>query len=129
MAEEKKNGPTWNTRLAKAESLLLLALLMDAVVTPWILSLVHLQPIWKTAIKMLIVIGLFGPMFKILAGVIDSSLLATRKLTTTALSMPKMFTHGGIVALLFLGFYWNMHRSTPWQDIRFDRNARAEMRR
>ncbi|HYG74297.1 MAG TPA: hypothetical protein VEK08_04755 [Planctomycetota bacterium] len=130
MAEEKKSGPTLNTRLAKAESLLLLALLMESVITPWILSQVHLQPIWKTLLKMLIVVGIFGPLFKQLATLIDSSLTVTRKLTTNTFSMPKMFTHAMIIAILFIGFYWSMHNSTPWRDYGFTgQTARAESRR
>ena len=127
MPDTQRSGPTFNTRLAKAESILLVALVMDAVVSPWILSHLHLQPAVKTLCKMLIVIGVFGPMFKVISELIDSSLTTTRKLTTSTFSMPKMATHTAILLLLFLGFYWHMHQSTPWHDMLANRRQAVQL--
>lgn len=129
MAEQKSSGPSLNTRLAKAESLLLLALVMDTLVTPWIFAQVQIQPVWKTLLKMLLVVGCFGPLFKLFSALIDGSLAKTRTITTSAFSLPKMASHVLILLALFVGFYWSMNHSLPWNDFRFNSERRAELRR
>lgn len=129
MAEQKSSGPTLNTRLAKAESLLLLALVMDTFVSPWLFSQVQIQPVWKTLLKMLLVVGCFGPLFKLFSALIDGSLAKTRTITTSAFSLPKMASHVMILSVLFVGFYWSMNKSLPWNDIHFPSERRAEVRR
>ena len=128
MAEQKPSGPTLNTRLAKAESLLLLALVMDTLVTPWLFAQVQIQPVWKTLLKMLLVVGCFGPLFKLFSALIDGSLAKTRTITSGAFSLPKMASHALILALLFVGFYWATNHTLPWNDQRVS-ERRAEVRR
>ena len=125
---EQKSGPSLNTRLAKAESLLLLALLIDAIISPWILGQIQLQPAWKTLAKMAIIVGCFGPIFRFFGELIDTGLSTTRKITVSKLSMPRMLAHGMIFAALFLGFYWSMHHTLPWNEARLT-ERRAEIRR
>jgi len=114
---EKSGGPSWiarwNNRLAKAETLLLLALFSETVIHPWLYS----QPIpdfAKTAIKMALIIGLFGPVNAFFSRLIDASLKATHDMTTQKFSMPRVGYHVAVFATLFLAFYWSMHHAMPW---------------
>jgi hypothetical protein len=125
MASSEKK-PTWsslNRKMAKAETVLVLALASDALLNPWLFAQPQIPGWGKTALKMLIIVGCFGPVFKIISSVIDESLDATRNVTANWFSFPKVATHVGIMAALFLGFYWNMHHSTPWQDFSRTRTA------
>jgi hypothetical protein len=118
MAQERK-GPTLNTRLAKAETLLLMALVVDCLINPWLYDQPQIPPIGKTLIKMLLIVGCFGALFEIISRAIDGTLNATRNVTTSTFSMPKMGTHVLLMCGIFLAFYWSMHHSTPWRDIQF----------
>lgn len=115
-------------KLAKAETVLVLALLCDALLGPWLYSLPGIPAWGKTLIKMLVLIGCFGPIFKISADLIDRSLNATHTVTVKWFSLPRAMTHCGIFVLLFLGFYWNMHHSTPWSDFAQHRREVASHR-
>jgi hypothetical protein len=128
MAPEKC-GPTLNTKLAKAETLLLLALLMEGFVGPWIYAQTQIPPFAKTLIKMLLVVGCFGPVFKIFSRAIDHTLLSARSVTTSKFPLPRIAFHLFVMSAIFLAFYWNMHRSTPWTNFRPAADQRAEVRK
>jgi hypothetical protein len=47
----------------------------------------------------------------------DASLCAakaTRSVTTSFLSLPRIGVHAGILSALFVCFYWSMHHEMPW---------------
>src|SRR5882762_2099927 len=69
--KEKKSGPSWNTRLTKAELVLGLALFSEVLLNPWLYSRPELAPPVKVLIKMAIVAGCFGPLFKLVEWGID----------------------------------------------------------
>jgi hypothetical protein len=122
-SEKKPSWSSLNRKMAKAETVLVLALATDALLNPWLFAQPQIPSWGKTALKMLIIVGSFGPVFKIISSVIDESLDATRNVTSNWFSFPKVATHLGIMAMLFLGFYWTMHHSTPWQDFSSTRTA------
>src|SRR5689334_11118585 len=103
-SSEKK--PTWSTlnrKFAKAETVLVLALATDALLNPWLFEQTQIPSWGKTALKMLIIVGCFGPVFKIVSSVIDESLDATRNVTNNWFSFPKVATHVAMMGALFLG--------------------------
>jgi len=105
---------SYYNRLAKAETLLVLAWMMDALVTPWLFSQ-PLAPVWQTALKMALVVGLFGPLFKLVSYVIDRSLSVTRKVADSHLSAGKLGAHVIILTAIFMAFFWTMHHRLPWR--------------
>lgn len=114
MSGEKKST-SWNNRLAKAETLLILALLSETVIHPWIFSRPEL-PVWgKTLLKMALIVGLFGPVRIYLHRFIDSSLATTRNVTESVLLAPRLSVHLITLALLFVLFHRHMHGELPWQ--------------
>lgn len=114
MASEKKRGPSFHSKLAKAETLLILALISDALVTQWLFGQPGLTPAMKTAIKMCLVVGMFGPLFNSLSYLIDSGLDATR-VTGSKLFVGRMGVHALLMSGIFLAYYYNMHHAMPWK--------------
>lgn len=115
MPAEKRTS--WNTRLAKAETLLVLALVSETVIHPWIFSRPDL-PLWaKTILKMGLIVGLFGPVRIYLHRFIDHSMATTRSLTENVLLLPRMGVHLLTLSLLFVLFHRHMHGELPWQRL------------
>jgi len=111
MASKTADG---NKRFAQAEALLVLALLGDSVVQPWLFARPEL-PVWgKTLVKMALIVGLFGPVNRFLNHVIDRSLSTTRNLTENVLWLPRLVFHVLALALLFVLFHTTMHGALPW---------------
>jgi hypothetical protein len=106
---------SWNGRLAKAETVLALALCTETLLNPWLASLAEIPPAAKTAVKMLLIVGSFGPLFNLISHLIDNGLNVTRAVTVSVFSLPKLFTHLAIIGTLFVAFYWSMHCELPWQ--------------
>jgi hypothetical protein len=133
MAQDKapQRTTSFNTKLAKAETLLALALLTDLVIYPWLFSQTTIPPAGKTIIKMALVVGMFGPLQNLLSGGIDRTLKATRNVTSSFLSLPRMGIHVAIMSVLFVSFYWSMHHSLPWAGMfpHESRQARADKSR
>jgi len=125
-AEKRSWQVGFNRRLAKAETVLLLALLSDALLNPWLFSLPQVPGWGKTLLKMLIIVGCFGPVFKIISGMIDHSLDATHNVSKKWFSLPRLGTHLALIATLFVGFYWTMHASTPWRDFAQHRSRQQQ---
>jgi hypothetical protein len=116
MPSERK-GPTWNTRLAKAETLLVLALVSETMIHPWLFARPEL-PLWaKTVIKMALIVGLFGPVRIYLHRFIDRSMETTRSVTVKVLLLPRVGVHVATLFLLFVLFYLHMHGEMPWQKM------------
>jgi len=132
MAQDKQppRSPSWNSKLAKAETLLALALLTDLVIYPWLFSQSTLPAAAKTVIKMALVVGMFGPLQGLLSRAIDGTLKATRNATSSFFSLPRAGIHAVILSALFVSFYWSMHHNLPWSGMlpRSTRQARAEPR-
>ena len=103
----------WHGRLAKAETLLALALAIELAVMPSFHSWARLPPWGETLVKMGLIVGLFGPIFSLATRVIDGGLTATRKVGQEVLLMPRILIHIAILASLFTGFYWMMHKTWP----------------
>ena len=118
-----------NSRLAKAETLLALALLTDVLVS-LLFSHTAITPAGKTLIKMALVIGLLGPVQSLISRVIDRSLKATRGVSGSVLSLPRVAVHACVLGGLFVCFYWSMHHELPWTPAppRSTHQARAEPR-
>ena len=74
MPTERKRGFSLHTKLAKAETLLLLALVSDWLVQRLVLNQPELSPTARTLIKMALIVGLFGPLFQFLNYLIDAGL-------------------------------------------------------
>ena len=120
---------SFNSRLAKAETVLVLALLSEALLNPWLFSQTQI-PCWaRTLIKMALVVGCFGPVFKLVTYIIDNGLSATRTVTTSVFSLPRALAHLLVLALLFTGFHWQLHREPPWKEFMPRKNSVAEGRR
>jgi len=117
MASERKSS--WNNRLAKAETVLVLALITEMLLNPWLFSQTQIPHAGQTLLKMLIVVGCFGPVFSVVSRMIDGSLSATRSVTVSVLSLPKLAAHVVILTTLFLTFYWAMHHTLPWRDLKW----------
>ena len=113
--KEKKSGPSWNTRLTKAELVLALALFSEVLLNPWLYSRPELAPPVKVLIKMAILAGCFGPLFKLVEWGIDHSIHATHQ-TVKFVSAPRVAVHVLILLGLFMGFYWSINKSTLWHD-------------
>ncbi len=114
MASEKKpSGPSWHKRLAKAETVLALAILSELLLNPWLFSLSFLTPGMKTLLKMALVVGLFGTLFKHVEKVIDGGLNVTRN-ATEWVSLPRVVGHTALLLVMFLAFYWIVNQSMPW---------------
>ncbi len=126
MTSEKSRGTSLNNRLAKAETVLLLALITEMLLNPWLFRQTQLAPWHQTLIKMAIVVGCFGPVFNFVTYLIDGSLTATRTVTTSILSLPRCIAHALLLGALFLGFYWFMHHSLPWRGMEAARTATTE---
>jgi hypothetical protein len=128
-SSEQASSPkssSFNSRLAKAETVLLLALLSEALLNPWLFSQTQI-PCWaRTLIKMALVVGCFGPVFKLVTYVIDNGLSATRTVTTSVFSLPRTLAHLLVLALLFTGFHWQLHREPPWRE--FMKGKKSEFR-
>ena len=112
----KRAFPT-DSKLAKAETLLALALLTDLAINPWLFSQPAIPPAGKTLIKMALVIGLFGPVQNLILKAIDGTLKATRTVTSSMFSAPRMAIHACIFASLFVCFYWTMNHAYPWSGL------------
>ena len=115
MAQDTQR-PSYNSKLAKAETLLALALLTDLLINPWLFSQPAIGPAGRTLIKMALVVGLFGPVQSLITRAIGGSLKATRTVTTSFLSLPRIGVHACILSGLFVCFYWSMHHEMPWAD-------------
>jgi hypothetical protein len=115
-AEKKIRISTISTKLAKAETLLILALMTDALVTQWLFTHTKLTPAMKTGIKMLIVVGVFGPLFDMLSKFIDSGLGATREVTGRTFFLGRLGAHALLIGGIFIAFYYNMHQTYPWKN-------------
>ena len=126
--KDKKSGPSWNTRLTKAEVVLGLALFSEAILNPWLYSRPELAPPVKVLIKMAMVAGCFGPVFKLVEWAIDHSVQATHQ-TVKYISAPRMAIHTLIMAGLFLGFYWSLNKSTIWKDYPMPQEWRQKVAR
>jgi len=113
--KDKKSGPSWNTRLTKAELVLALALFSEALLNPWLYSRPELSPPVKTLIKMAIIAGCLGPIFNLVEWLIDHSINATHQ-TVKFVSAPRVAVHVILLTGIFVGFYWSVNKSTPWQD-------------
>jgi hypothetical protein len=113
-ASPMKNGLTFDKRLARAETLLVLALLIDTVLNPWMFAYPGLSPAWKTIIKMAVVVGCFGPLMSVTGHLIDNGLAATRSATASAFSTPRIAVHIVILSALFLAFFWTTFHRFPW---------------
>jgi hypothetical protein len=111
-----KTKASWNSRLAKAETVLVLALCTETLLNPWLASLISVPPVVKTIMKMLLIVGSFGPLFSLISYMIDNGLSVTRNVTTSMFSLPKLGTHVAIIATLFIAFYWSMHHTMPWTN-------------
>jgi hypothetical protein len=129
MAQDTSRS-SYNSKFAKAETLLALALLTDLLINPWLFSQPAITPAGKTLIKMALVIGLFGPVQSLVSRAIEGSLRATRTVTTSVLSLPRIGVHACILSVLFVCFYWSMHHDLPWSGAfsRESRQARVESR-
>lgn len=114
--EKKIRISTISSKLAKAETLLILALITDAIVTQWLFNHPKLTPAMKTGIKMFIIIGVFGPLFDMLSKLIDSGLGATRDLTGKPFFIGRLGAHALLVGGIFIAFYYNMHQTYPWKN-------------
>jgi len=129
MAQDKQllRLSSFNTKLAKAETLLALALLTELAIYPWLFSQTAIPAAAKTLIKMALVVGLFGPLQNLLSRAIDGTLKATRTVTSSFLSLPRIGIHTFILSALFVCFYWSMHHNLPWSGMlpREARQARA----
>ena len=77
MASERKSS--WNNRLAKAETVLVLALITEMLLNPWLFSQTQIPHAGQTLLKMLIVVGCFGPVFSVVSRMIDGSLSAVSR--------------------------------------------------
>ncbi|MCX7805069.1 MAG: hypothetical protein N3A38_07750 [Planctomycetota bacterium] len=122
MADREKRRFSWivvENRLAKAETLLALALLIEWVIMPWIKTLWRFPPWLTTLTKMALVVGLFGPAFAIARKIIDAWLDATRRVSREYLFVPRALFHAAVFAFLFLGFYRSMHGVWPWNGMRW----------
>ncbi len=106
-------------RLAKAETLLALSLLIEWVIMPWIKAAWRFPPWLTTLTKMALVVGLFGPAFAVARDIIDAWLDATRKVSRKYLFVPQVLFHAAVFALLFVGFYRSMHGAWPWSGARW----------
>ncbi|HYF50663.1 MAG TPA: hypothetical protein VEJ63_14720 [Planctomycetota bacterium] len=127
--EKKSWGAGFNRRLAKAETVLILALLSEALLNPWLYSLPQIPGWGKTLIKMLVVVGCFGPVFKFISGMIDHTVDSTHMVGKRWFSMPRVATHLALILGLFVGFYWTMHHTTPWQDFAAYRKQQNQQQR
>ena len=106
-----------NNRLAKAETVLLLALILEGLINPWLYTQPQL-PYWaRAAIKMCIVVGSFGPIFEGIKYLIDRGLGATRTVTSGVLSLPKIMFHLLVMSVLFVAFYWHINKMLPWSHL------------
>lgn len=114
--EKKIRISTISSKLAKAETLLILALITDAIVTQWLFNQPTLTPAMKTAIKMCVVVGAFGPLFDMLSKFIDSGLDATRDVTGRTLFLGRLGAHALLIGGIFIAFYYNMHQTYPWKQ-------------
>lgn len=114
MPKDRPRLSSYNSKLAKAETLLALALLTDLLINPWLFSQTAIPPAGKTLIKMALVIGLFGPVQSLISKAVDGSLKATRTVTTSVFSLPRACAHAGVLSMLFVCFYWSMHHNLPW---------------
>jgi hypothetical protein len=124
---EKQRSTSLHSKLAKAETLLILALLTDLVIYPWLFAKSTIPPAARTVIKMALVVGLFGPLQNFISRGIDRTLKATRTVTESMFSLPRIAIHSCILGLLFVTFYWSMHHEPPWTEHGY-RQARAEPR-
>ena len=77
-SEKPQRGPSYHSKFAKAETLLVLALISDLVINPWLYSHPSLPARGKTLIKMGFIVGLFGPVQSLITQAIDGTLKATR---------------------------------------------------
>lgn len=114
MAAEKKRSINYHSKFAKAETLLILALISDALVTQWLFGHPQLTPAVKTLIKMCLVVGMLGPVFNSLSYLIDTGLDATRS-TGSKLFFGRMGIHLVLMGGIFLAYYYNMHHARPWK--------------
>ena len=113
----EKRATSWNSRLAKAETLLVLALVSETVIHPWLFARPEL-PLWaKTVIKMALIVGLFGPVRIYLHRAIDQSMATTRSVTESVFLLPRVAVHLLTLALLFVLFHRHMHGELPWQGL------------
>jgi hypothetical protein len=128
MAQDTQRS-SYNSKLAKAETLLALALLTDLLINRCFAES-SISPTGRTLVKMALVVGLFGPVQSLVSRVIDRSLKATRTVTTSVLSLPRIGAHVCILSTLFVCFYWSMHHEMPWSGAfsRNTRQARVEQR-
>lgn len=121
MATEKSAPRTtaYHSKLAKAETLLVLALLTDLVINPWLYSQPSIPLVGKTLIKMAFIVGLFGPVQNLLTRGVERLLKTTRAVTESVFSLPRMLIHTCILAALFMSFYYSMYHRMPWADLSF----------
>ena len=122
----KRAFPT-DSKLAKAETLLALALLTELAINPWLFSQTAIPAAGKTLIKMALVVGLFGPVQNLILKAVDGTLKATRTVTSSMFAAPRLGIHACILAGLFICFYWSMNHSYPWSGLqeRYQRQAHA----
>ncbi len=119
------NGRSINSRLAKAETLLAIALITELVLETWVYPRVEIPRAGKTLIKMTIIVGLYGPVMAILGRMIDSGLDVTRKAAANSFSVPLLGFHLVVLALLFTVFHYTMYKEMPWAS---QRHAALEVR-
>ncbi len=122
---------SYHSKLAKAETVLVLALITDLLINPWLYSQPSIPLAGRTLIKMAFIVGLFGPVQGLITRVVDGTLKATRAVTTNMFSLPKMGLHLLIFSTLFVSFYWSMYHRMPWADYQFhgSQQARANSHR
>lgn len=104
----------WNARLAKVETLLVLGLLIDGLILPWVSGLRQIPAWGLTLLKMALVAGLFGPVFAHASRFIDRKLGETRRTTGQLFLMPRLVFHLTMLCGLFILYYHLMHRCWPW---------------
>jgi len=107
----------WNKRFAQAEALLVLALLSETIIHPWLFARPELPVCGKTLVKMALIVGLFGPVNRFLNHLIDRSLSTTRNLTENVLWLPRLGFHALALALIFVIFHTAMHGAPPWTQV------------
>jgi hypothetical protein len=112
----------YHSKLAKAETLLVLALLTDLVINPWLFSQPSIPLAAKTLIKMGFIVGMFGPVQSLLTRGIERLLKATRTVKESVFSLPRMLIHTCILGVLFMSFFWSMYHRMPWADVSFVQN-------
>lgn len=121
----------YHSKLAKAETVLVLALITELLINPWLYAQPAIPLAARTLIKMAFIVGLFGPVQGLITRAIDSMLKATRAVTTTVFSLPKLGIHALILGALFVSFYWSMYHRTPWAQwspLQHTQQARTELR-